>query len=164
MSASLHVPVRELAPESRGLFAAHLHLLGKDDRRLRFGLSVSAEQIDRYVNRIDLARDALLVVMLADPVPIAAAHLAHGDGFAELAVSVLEGFRGRGLGSALFAEALAVCRRWNVYELFTHCFAGNEAMMQLARKNGMRVVIEGGEADAYRPVNIAAKAPLELVS
>lgn len=150
------IVVRTLTDESRGLYAEHLRRLSAADRQLRFGLPMLDRAIDTYVDGIDLGRDAILAVTFDDAVPLGAAHLARGQGFAELAVSVLEGYRGRGIGSAMFAKGLEICGEWHVYELFTHCFVRNRPMMQLARKHGMRIVIEGAEADAYRAVEPVA--------
>jgi hypothetical protein len=36
-----------------------------------------------------------------------------------------------------------------VREVFVHCLTENGAMMHLARRNGMRVVRDGPETDAY---------------
>jgi len=76
-------------------------------------------------------------------------HLARGDGFAELGVSVLPAFRGKGLGGALLARTHMHARNWGVPTLFMHCLAENAGMMHLARKQGMRIATARGEADAY---------------
>jgi hypothetical protein len=79
---------------------------------------------------------------------VGAAHLARADAHAELGVSVLPGHRGRGIGAALLARAHGHARNWGIGALFMHCLTENAAMMHLARKQGMRIVAEGGEADA----------------
>jgi len=49
--------------------------------------------------------------------------------------------------------------------LFMHCLAENAAIMHLARRQGMRIVAESGEADAYLalpPANAASFAQAVL--
>ena len=78
-----------------------------------------------------------------------AAHVARGDAQAELGVSVLPGHRGHGIGGALLARAHLRARNWGARTLFMHCLAENAAMMHLARKQGMDIVLASGEADAW---------------
>jgi hypothetical protein len=40
-------------------------------------------------------------------------------------------------------------RNWGVRALFMHCLAENGAMLHLARKQAMEIVVESGEADAW---------------
>jgi GNAT superfamily N-acetyltransferase len=95
--------------------------------------------------------------------PLAAAHLSRGLGYAELGLSVLDGQRGKGLGSALFERALQTCTHWGISELFTHCFANNRPMVHLAQKYGMRVIAQGSEADGFMPVPMANTSALLYV-
>lgn len=129
--------------------ADHFLALGAEDRRLRFGVGLSDHGVRDYVERIDFDRDAVFGVF-DDEIRLAGVgHLAHGDGFAELGVSVLPEYRGRGMGGALLARAHTHARNWGVPTLFMHCLSENGAMMHLARKQGMRIAADRGEADAY---------------
>src|SRR3989442_4365287 len=102
-----------------------------------------------YVKRIDFGNDAVFG-LLGDELPlIGAAHLGRGEGPAEFGVSVLAGHRRRGIGGALLARAHMHARNWRVRALFMHCLTENAAMMHLARKQGMDIVTEAGEADAW---------------
>jgi GNAT superfamily N-acetyltransferase len=145
-----------LTRAERARFTAHLCALDVRDRQLRFGAPLSDERIAHYVDALDFGRDRIFVTHAGGPVPKAAAHLALGQGWAELGVSVLAEHRGLGLGSQLFARALEYCVEWDVHELFTHCFANNRAMIQLSRRYGMRIVTEDGEATGFVAVNAAA--------
>ena len=80
---------------------------------------------------------------------VAGAHLARGDDYAELGLSVLPGARNQGFGGALLERATLRARNWRRPRLFMHCLKENETIMHLARKQGMYVVAEGGEADAW---------------
>lgn len=142
------VVTREVPRLERAKYAAHLRRLGTEDRRLRFGLAITDAAIEEYVARIDFGRDALFGVF-DDQLQLAGAtHLARGDDQAELGVSVLPAHRGRGVGAALLARAHVHARNWGIGVLFMHCLTENGAMLHLARKQGMRIVAEGGEADA----------------
>jgi RimJ/RimL family protein N-acetyltransferase len=94
-----------------------------------------------------------------------AAHLARGEDQAELGVSVLPAHRGRGVGAALLERAHVHARNWGIGALFMHCLTENGAMMHLARKQGMRIVADAGEADArlaLPPANAASFAQAVL--
>jgi GNAT superfamily N-acetyltransferase len=151
----MEILTRSLRRHERAAFTKHLQALGAEDRRLRFGLPRGDDSIAEYVNGIDYARDTVLAVFDGELCLLGAAHIARGHGYAEVGLSVLASHRGRGIGSALLERARLHARNWGVSELFTHCAADNSAMMQLARRHGMRAVVERGEADAY----VAIQAP-----
>jgi len=146
---TMHWPVRELSRIDRAAFERHLLTLDRDDRRLRFGVSLSDVTVRAYVARIDFERDALFGVFDDDVEIIGAAHLARMDEHAELGVSVLQSHRNRGVGAALLARAVLRARNWGVLTLFMHCLRENHTMIHLARKQDMRIVTEQGEADAW---------------
>src|SRR6267142_1832271 len=54
-----------------------------------------------------------------------------------------------GIGGALLGRAHIHARNWGVHALFMHCLTENGAIMHLARKQGMDIVTEAGEADAW---------------
>jgi GNAT superfamily N-acetyltransferase len=159
--------VKRLAGSDRRLFSDHLLHLALDDRQLRFEQGMSDEAIRRYVDAIDFTVDAVFIIgeqdEKIDNSPFAAAHLSRGLGYAELGLSVLDGHRGEGLGSALFERALQTCTHWGISELFTHCFANNRPMVHLAQKYGMRVITQGSEADGFMPVPLADTGALLYV-
>jgi GNAT superfamily N-acetyltransferase len=145
----MNVAIRELARLDRAALAAHLLALGGEDRRLRFGAPLNDAAVRSYVERVDFERDAVFGVHDDSLRLIAAAHVARANGHAELGVSVLRGNRGRGIGGALLARAYLRARNWGVRTLFMHCLTENAAMMHLARKHAMDLVVEFGEADAW---------------
>lgn len=143
------IPVRELSRLERAALEPHLLALGGEDRRLRFGVALNDDAVRAYVASIDFERDAVFGVYDDDLRLIGAAHVARGQGHAELGVSVLPAHRGRGIGAALLARAHLRARNWGVRALFVHCLAENAAMLHLARKQEMRIAVEDGEADAW---------------
>lgn len=129
--------------------------LDDEDRRLRFGTALPDQAIRDYVARIDFERDAVFGAFDDTLRLVAAAHLAHCDGHAELGVSVLPGWRRRGAGAALLARSHTHARNWGMRALFMHCLSENGAMMRLARKQGMRIVTGRGESDAWLALPMA---------
>jgi GNAT superfamily N-acetyltransferase len=142
------IPARRLRAADRGALAAHLLALSREDRRLRFGGAASDARVRGYVARIDFDRDAVFGFLADDLSLGGAAHVAIVDGVAELGLSVLAPYRRRGVGSALFQRASDFARNHFIRMLFMRCLTENAAMMHIARKSGMKIVIGGGAADA----------------
>lgn len=140
---------KKLSAASRDALKRHFRALAADDRRLRFGSMLSDGALDAYVDRIDFDRDAVFGVFDEQLNLAGVAHVAVAGGTAELGVSVLPPFRGRGIGTALFERAGTFARNKLVPILFMHCLTENQAMMHIAKKSRMRIVAESGEADAH---------------
>ncbi|MDB5772630.1 MAG: family N-acetyltransferase, partial [Burkholderia sp.] len=68
---------------------------------------------------------------------------------AEFGASVSASARGRGIGSKLFERAAIHCRNEDVDTLYIHCLASNQTMIHIAKKAGMEIHRDYGEADAY---------------
>lgn len=152
--------VQRLEEGTREKLTAHFLALPADDRRLRFGASLSAEVIAGYVDRIDFDRDTVFGVFDDDLTLIGVAHTAFVEDFAELGISVLPAHRGRGVGSALFARAAEHVRNRSVSNLFMHCLAENAAIMHIARKSGMSIVAAAGDVDARLALSPASPASI----
>ena len=146
---SANAVTRELLSAEREKLLAHLLALEPEDRRLRFGHARSDESLSQYVEGIDFARDAVFVVTDAELAVVGAAHLARGDDHAELGVSVVTQARGRGIGATLLERSATRARNWGVRVLFMNCLAENEAMVHLARKQGLQVAVSSGEAEGF---------------
>ena len=143
------VHVQRLNEASRPQLERHFLSLEPEDVRLRFGVAIGPEAIVAYVARIDFDVDAVLGVYDEALTIVGAAHVAFTGDLAELGVSVLPGSRGRGIGSALLARAADHVRNRFVTRLFMHCLAENATMLHIARKLGMAICIDTGEADAF---------------
>jgi RimJ/RimL family protein N-acetyltransferase len=150
------VPIRPLAERHRGRILRHLLALNESDRYLRFGYRASDHQIERYVERIDFARDEVFGIFNRRLELIAVAHLAHFDdaradrplALAEFGVSVLPKARGRGLGARLFDRAVLHARNRRVDRLVIHALTENRAMLSIARKAGATLHRDGAESEA----------------
>jgi len=145
----MHWLVTELSAIHRPALERHFLALDSKDRRLRFGIPLSETAVRLYVSRIDFQRDAAFGVFDDELQLLGAAHVAHADQHAELGVSVLLGYRNRGVGGTLLERATLRARNWGVRALFMHCLRENAAMVHVAHRRRMRIVIEADEADAW---------------
>lgn len=143
------LPVHNLNDSHVGLLKRHFDELADDDVRLRFGSLLNHDARHAYVDSIRFARDAVFGVYTDDLALLGVGHLACFNGAAELGISVLAPYRGHGIGTALFNRAAIRARNLQIVELFMNCLAQNGAIMHIARKAGMRIVIEDAGADAY---------------
>jgi GNAT superfamily N-acetyltransferase len=140
--------IRRLYAHERPAYAAHLKRLSPEDRRLRFAHSGVGDQvIDEYVASI--GTDDLILAAFAEDELVGAAHVALGKSLAEVGVSVDEGHRTDGIGSRLLRQAVSFARNRRAEKLYTLCLSDNRSMVALARRTGMDVHFEGGEAEAY---------------
>ncbi len=154
------IHVHRLAEASRPKLREHFLRLDANDVRLRFGAPLRHDAIAAYVDGIDFDTDALFGVYDDELGLAAAAHVAFGVDGAELGVSVLPGFRSRGIGSALFARAVEHARNRFVTRMYMHCLSENAAMMHIAKKSGMKICVDTGEAEAFLKLAPADQASL----
>ena len=142
-------PVQRLGAGARSAYLEHLVSLDAEDRRLRFAVPRSSAAIADYVERINFDSDVLFGVYGEALALDGAAHLAMGPEFAELGVSVRRQARGKGIGGALMERATEFARNRSITRVYVYCLAENLAMVRLARRKGMRVVVQSGDADAH---------------
>jgi GNAT superfamily N-acetyltransferase len=143
------VHVQRLLQASRLALERHFLSLDGEDVRLRFGVTLPPAAIVNYVERIDFDADAVFGVHDDELALAGVAHVGFTGDLAEIGVSVLTAQRGRGIGSALLARAAEHVRNRFVTRLFMHCLAENATMLHIARKLGMSICIDTGEADAF---------------
>lgn len=143
-------PIEALDRDDRGALRAHFAALPPEDRRRRFGALVGEASIVAYLGRLNFARDLVFAIRAADQSLVAVAHLSLFEaGAAEIGLSVLPGWRGRGIGSRLFNHALVQARNHGVVELFMHCLASNARVQRMARAAGMRLILEAEQMTAF---------------
>jgi GNAT superfamily N-acetyltransferase len=151
------VPIRSLAERHRDRIHDHLVALETQDRYLRFGYPAGDEQLARYVESLDFARDELFGIFNRRLQLVGMAHLAldpalHREGrpaMAEFGVSVLGKARGRGFGARLFDHAVLRARNRGVETLLIHALSENTAMLRIARTAGATVERDGTETEAW---------------
>jgi GNAT superfamily N-acetyltransferase len=140
--------VRRIARHDLPALERHFLALGAKDRRLRFGAPFSDQAVASYVADVDLDEDAVFGCVDERQQLVGVAHLARRSSLAELGLSVLNGWRGRGIGQALFWRAHTHARNAEMAVLYMHCLVENTPMMHVARKQGLQIVRDAGEADA----------------
>jgi len=154
--------VKELSPRSRRHLLRHFLALEEKDRLLRFGTKLSDELVTSYVEKIDFTRDTIFGVYDRKLRLLGVGHLAFAPRetsrvsgatikakVAEFGVSVSAAARGMGVGTKLFERGAIHCRNADVDTLYMHCLSSNKVMMHIARKAGMEIHRDYGEADAY---------------
>src|SRR5450830_1092831 len=154
--------VKELSPRARRHLLRHFLALEEKDRLLRFGTKLSDELVTRYVERIDFTRDTIFGVYDRKLRLLGVGHLAFAPReesrvsgatvkarVAEFGVSVATAARGMGVGTKLFERGAMRCRNVDVDTLYMHCLSSNKVMMHIAKKAGMEIHRDYGEADAY---------------
>lgn len=156
------VLVKQLSERDRRRIQKHFLALDDSDRLLRFGTVLPDEQLKAYVARLDFSRDIVYGVINRMFQLVSVGHLAFapkeklaaGAGttkarIAEFGISVSSSARGRGIGSKMFERAAMHCRNSDVDVLYMHCLSSNATMMHIAKKAGMEIQRDHGEADAY---------------
>jgi GNAT superfamily N-acetyltransferase len=155
--------VKQLAERDRRRVLRHFLALDDGDRLLRFGSIVPDAQIEAYVRKIDFSRDIVLGVYNAVFQLVGVGHLGFAardaepgrssttdkEKVAEFGVSVSTSARGQGVGTRLFQRAAIHCRNSDVDTLYMQCLSSNKTMMHIAKKAGMQIKREYGEADAH---------------
>jgi GNAT superfamily N-acetyltransferase len=157
------VIVKELSKRAHWRLRKHFLALDEADRLLRFGTVLPDELIIKYVEGIDFSRDTVFGVYDSRLRLVGVGHLAFApreqlpalsaatskERIAEFGVSVSASARGKGVGSKLFERAAIRCRNADIDTLYMHCLASNKVMMHIAKKAGMEIQRDYGEADAY---------------
>ena len=178
------VLVKALSKRDHRRVLRHFLALDSNDRLLRFGSMLRDEQVIAYVNKIDFSKDIVFGVVNRMFQLVGVGHLAfisreaHPDSIhytdkekvAEFGVSVSASARGQGVGTRLFERAAMHCRNSDVDTLYMQCLSSNRTMMHIARKAGMEIQREYGEADAHlhlpppSPSSVLAEALEEQVA
>ena len=157
------VLAKALRERDRRRVLRHFMALDRDDRLLRFGSVLPDEQVEAYVAKLDFSNDILFGVYNRVFQLVGVGHLgftskeAHPDSIhytdkekvAEFGVSVSRSARGQGIGTRLFERAAIHCRNSDVDTLYMQCLSSNRTMMHIARKAGMEIRRDYGEADAH---------------
>jgi GNAT superfamily N-acetyltransferase len=157
------VLVKSLAERDRRRVLRHFMALDRDDRLLRFGSVLPDPQLEAYVAKLDFTKDIVFGVYNRMFQLVGVGHLAftsrdaHPDSMhytdkekvAEFGVSVSKSARGQGIGTRLFERAAIHCRNSDVDTLYMQCLSSNRTMMHIAKKAGMEIRREYGEADAH---------------
>jgi len=151
--------IERMHADARAPLLAHFLALSTADRRLRFGRPIAESVIASYVDGIDFARDTVLGVRDDRSQVIGVAHMAFDGDSAEVGLSVLPGYRKRGIASALFGSAVARARCYvrGITMLFP---AINAPILRIAKRFGMAVRFSSGDAEARLDVRPIPAVPV----
>jgi GNAT superfamily N-acetyltransferase len=141
-------PIRILGHDELPLLRDHLLRLDPQSRRDRFHGGVTDDFIEGYIARCFGPGTIVIAYVENDEVHgVAELHLPldDSDPTPEIAFSVEQNFRRRGVGSVLFQTLLAEARRAGYKRLRVTTGAQNEPMRALARKFGAQLSFAGGE-------------------
>jgi hypothetical protein len=147
------VIVTPLDDRFRWTILGHLLSLDDADRILRFGNPVRDRTIETYVENIDFEQDRVVGAHDTQLALIGVGHLAFtGDpqmGLdCDFGMSVLRRARRRGVGSALFRQALAFAHTRAARRFSMHFLSHNAATLHIARRAGMKLQLSYGESHA----------------
>jgi len=132
----------------------HLLRLSKADRYLRFCHTAGDEAIAKYVDNIDLrsSSEAVFAVFNDSRRIVALCHIApckEEPKSAEIALSVDEKFRRKGVGRIIFERGMLYCESLGIKKIHMNCLASNLPIQRLVRGFGVKIVTEYGESEAH---------------
>src|SRR5438128_2243400 len=166
MAGPLDMPV---CPRDASILQAYVRALAPDARYTRFFgplRELPPAELDRVIH-LDLRNQlALIAETRLDGAPIVIGEaryaLAPDRVDCEFAVSVADGWRGKGLGALLLGDVECRARKLGARRLVGDVLRANEAMQALARKIGFGMAAVPGDARLVRVVKDLASSPAAL--
>jgi GNAT superfamily N-acetyltransferase len=141
-----YTTVRRVLSHEYPKYRKHLKSLDEHSKYLRFGYVIHDEQIDAICSQFEAEpeKNILFAIENDDLDFIGIGHIAIQDEL-ELAFSVLKGYQGQGLGSALMKRVIQWCRIHNKLRGCMVCLSSNAAIKHLCLKHGIHIHSEHGE-------------------
>lgn len=119
----------------------HFCSLEIEDRRLRFGTTISDYAIRQYVeSSFNNAGSIWFGIENDQGELLSTCHVVIEEDMAELGCSVTSKYRGYGLAQSMFTRAVTYLRTKSIKTVFMHCLTENHVMRHIAKKNDMVVV------------------------
>ncbi len=140
--------VTEIPAARRELITRHLRALSADDRRLRFGMSLSDHALRAYVRSIRFDRDAAFGAFDEHLELIGFGHLALAGAEAEFGLSVLPAARGRGVGLRLMRRAARHAQAHGKSSFLMTYLPENAPLHALAKRAGMALAADADGSTA----------------
>ncbi len=138
--------IRRLLPWEKRRLRAHLLRLDPEARRARFGGEVKDRAIACFVAGLDRANCISIGYFERGALRGSVQLVRHPQQWfegAELSLAVERDWRGRGIGGAMLARAVAEARRRGIGSLYLSSMRDNDAVLALARRLGARVETRG---------------------
>lgn len=136
------VVIRPIRPSDVELERRFIEALSPEARRYRFGcgMRTPSDALLKQLTQLDAHRDAALIALTGEAPAQrevgAARFSATADGRAEVAVTVAEDWRMRGLGSLLMRRLIELARERGIAALFSVDPASNTAMRRFGAALG----------------------------
>jgi GNAT superfamily N-acetyltransferase len=134
-------------PRDRAALKAHFAALGGDCLRHRFGTTVKRSGVTKFLDQLRLRGIPSYGIFDSSRALVAVCQLAASGSDLEAGLTVLPAVRCQGFGTTLLRRAASYARARGLKALIVHCQADNSRMLSLARRMGMSVHIETGDAD-----------------
>lgn len=127
--------IRRLFTTEGSLFRDHLLRLDAAGRRDRFMSGVADEFLVRYATECFASKSLVLGFFEQDTLRAAGElHAPDDDLTSDIAFSVEQEFRNRGIGTAMLRRLILSARNRKIQHLRMNCHGQNQAMQALARK------------------------------
>lgn len=125
----------------------HFFSLSSNDRNLRFCYPITDHALNEYIDdMINKEKDADYLLIIIDNILIGFAQLCYyNENTAELALSVIEEYRGLKIGKLIFEWWVELAKEKNKV-IFISCKSSNKQVTSMMRKNGFKITFEDSEA------------------
>ncbi len=125
----------------------HFFSLSLNDRNLRFCYPITDHALNEYIDdMINKEKDADYLLIIIDNILIGFAQICYyNENTAELALSVIEEYRGLKIGKLIFEWGMKLAKEKNKV-IFISCKSSNKPVTSMMRKNGFKITFEDSEA------------------
>ena len=137
--------IRALRPADRSDFMVAVSRIGSQSLYRRFFSAKRAfsEQEQDFFLNVDFVNHVALVALIkeggASTIVGGCRYVIVKPGQAEVAFAVVDGYQGKGLGSALMRHLIAVARDAGIQELIAEVLPENTAMLKVLEKSGLPI-------------------------
>lgn len=135
-----------LVPEDRVLVEEGVSLLSVESRYTRFGLGLGhlTDGELEYLTNVDQRKHVAIAAAIDnEPAAVGRYIQIQGSGCAELAVTVIDRYQGRGLGRLLLGALASIARADGLDEFCFGVMPTNEVVRDVAARLGVRLVDTG---------------------
>jgi GNAT superfamily N-acetyltransferase len=139
------IKIRALRPEDRDDFVAAVGRASSQSLYRRFFSAKRhfTEQETSFFLNVDFVQHVALVAVVVEngrPTIVGGGrYVVEKPGLAEVAFTVVDGYQGQGIGSALLGHLAAIARKAGVREFCAHVMPDNIAMLTVFERSGLQL-------------------------